>query len=46
MIINYPGHMAKMAAMPMYGKKSPAQEPVDETLHVATGPKVLQCVYK
>ena len=50
-LINNPGHMTKMTAMPIYGKslqKSFPLEPVDrfqsnfnETWHVASGPEVL-----
>ena len=37
MYINNPGHMTKMAAMPIYFK---------ETWHEASMAQVLQCVYK
>ena len=51
MFINNPGHMIKMAAMPIYGKK-PFKNLLNqwtdfnETWHEASGTEVLQCVYK
>ena len=51
--INGPGHMTKMAAMPIYGKnlkKSSSPEPEVlydlETWHVASGSQALQSLYK
>ena len=53
MFINNPGHMTKMAAMPIYGKypskifSSGIGGPIfNETWHEASGTRVLQCVYK
>ena len=51
MFINDPGHMSKMAAMPIYGKNpsksfSGTTGPISETWHEASGTRVLQCVYK
>ena len=51
--INNPGHMTKMAAMPIYGK-NPSKfffsrnhwTDFNETWHEASGTGVLQCVYK
>ena len=51
MFINNPGHMIKMAAMPIYGK-NPSKillnqwTDFNETWHEASGTEVLQCVYK
>ena len=53
MFINNPGHMIKMAAMPIYGK-NPSKNLLllnqwanfNETWHEALGTEVLQCVYK
>ena len=50
MFINNPGHMIKMAAMPIYGK-NPSKiffswTDFNETWHKASGTEVLQCVYK
>ena len=50
--INGPGHMTKMAAMPIYGKNlkkssSPEPESYDlETWHVASGTQALHSLYK
>ena len=48
--VNGPGHMTKMAAMPIYGKnlKKSSPEPEDdlETWHVASGTRALQSLYK
>ena len=49
--INGPGHMTKMAAMPIYGKnlKSLLQNEKSndlETWHVASGTQALQSAYK
>ena len=50
--INGPGHMTKMAAMPIYGKNfkkssSPEQDFYDlETWHAALGTQALQKLYK
>ena len=50
--INGPGHITKMAAMPIYGKTFKNlllqnQKSYDlETLHVALGTQVLQSLYK
>ena len=49
--INGPGHMTKMAAMPIYGKRFlnllQKQKSYDlETLHVALGTQALQSLYK
>ena len=49
--VNGPGHMTKMAAMPIYGKKLKNllqnQTSYDlETRHVALGTQALQSVYK
>ena len=52
MYINIPGHMTKIAVMPMYGKnpsKSSSPEPVDrsnETWHEVSMTQVLQSIYK
>ena len=52
MYINNPGHMTKMATMPIYGKtlkKSSTPEQLDcfqRNLACSTGTGVLQCVYK
>ena len=53
MYINNPGHMTKMAAMPIYGKNpskiffSRTGGSIDfkETWHEASMAKVLQCIY-
>ena len=39
------GHMTKMTAMPIYGK-DPSLIDCNEACHVASGRKVLKCVYK
>ena len=50
--INGPGHMTKMAAMPIYGKnleKSSSPEPAadfHETLYVASGTPANHSLYK
>ena len=49
--INGPGHMTKMAAMPIYGKNlkksSPEPEVLDlETWNVALGTQALRSLYK
>ena len=50
--INCPGHMTKMAAMPIYGKNLQNlllqnQKSYDlETWHVASGTQALQSLYK
>ena len=46
--INCPGHMTKMAAMPIYGKNLlQNQKSYDlETLHVASRTEALQSLYK
>ena len=50
--INGPGHMTKMAAMPIYGKNLKKILPQNqksydlETWHVASGTQALQSVYK
>ena len=41
--INNPGHITKMATMPIYGKN---RSDFNETLHEALMTQVLQCVYK
>ena len=50
MFINNPGHMTKMAAMNIYGKKNLLLKnhwtDFKETWHVASGTEILQCVYK
>ena len=53
MFINNPGHMTKMAAMPIYGKNpskffSGTTGPISTKLGMygASGTRVLQCVYK
>ena len=52
MYINNPGHMTKMAAMPIYGKNKHfillqnRWTVFKETWHEASMAKVLQCVYK
>ena len=49
MFINNPGHMTKMAAMPIYGKNPSSPEhwtDFNETWHEALGTGVLLCVYK
>ena len=53
MFINNPGHMTKMAAMPIYGKKTfkillllNQWTDFNKTWHGASGTEVLQCVYK
>ena len=48
MYINNLGHMTKMAAMPIYGKK-PSNvffSETNETWREASMAKVLQCIYK
>ena len=52
MFINNPGHMIKLAAMPIYGKKpfkilllQNHWTDFNETWHEALGTRVLQCVY-
>ena len=48
--INKPGHMTKMAAMPIYGKYPSkifsSGTDFNETWHEELGTRVLQCVYK
>ena len=48
MYINNPGHMTKMAAMPIYGKNPSKIWWIDfkETWHEALMAQALQCVYK
>ena len=52
MYINNLGHMTKMAAMPIYGKKplnnllQNRLTDFEETWHEALMAKVLQCIYK
>ena len=53
MFINNPGHVIKMAAIPIYGKNhskfffSGTTGPIfNATWHEASGTGVLQCVYK
>ena len=52
MYINNPGHMTKMADMPIYGKNPSKnllrnlQMDFNETWHVASGNRALQCVHK
>ena len=53
MLINNPGHIAKMAAMLIYIMVKTFNNLLqnwwtnfNESWHVASGPKVLQCVYK
>ena len=51
MYINNPGHMTKMAAMPIYGKNpskifSRTWTDFNETWHEVLMAEVLQCVYK
>ena len=43
--INGPGHMTKMAAMPIYGKNLKKSYDL-ETWHVALGTQALQSLYK
>ena len=51
MFINNPGHMTKVAAMPIYGKKNfkilllwNHWTDFKETWHEASGTRVLQCI--
>ena len=51
--LNNVGHMTKMACMPIYGKKplkvfvsGTSRTDFNQTLHVACGTRVLQCVHK
>ena len=52
MYINNPGHMTKMAAMPIYGKNpskiffSRTGGSISKKRHEASMAQVLQCVYK
>ena len=53
MYINKPGHMTKMAPMPIYGKNpskiffsETGRTDFNETWHEASMTQVLQCVYK